>query len=284
MDALGRPDVEPTAASGERLNVIGPDAGAVDDDPGADLDPVARLDVLDGRTDDPLPGLGETDDAGGVEDGRAIRRCGAGEHERVPRVVRLRVVVEQGTCEGVLAHGRDKPQGAIAGELAMTRNRPGATHVVVQRQAGGHIRPLPGTVGQRIEERNRPHEVRGEPGQGQFPLLERLTHEAEVHLLEIAQPAVHEFARPGGRAGRVVALLDESDGQATGRRIQCGSGAGDSAADDEDIELAGREAPPGTRAVAGIERDSLRHTAIVPALGGASRLRSGPTTRRRSPR
>jgi hypothetical protein len=106
--------------------------------------------------------------------------------------------------------------------------------------------------------------VRRQTGQCEFALPQGLPHQAEVHLLEIAQPPVHELARPRGGARRIVTLLDQGDRQPAGRGIESRPRTGDSAPDDEDVELAVRETAPRVRTVAEIERDSLRHTAIVP--------------------
>ena len=54
VHALGGAHVEAAAAAGHRLDVVGPHAGAVDDDGGRDLGALAGLDVLDEGADDAL--------------------------------------------------------------------------------------------------------------------------------------------------------------------------------------------------------------------------------------
>ena len=84
-----------------------------------------------------------------------------------------------------------------AGQLLVPRGRPGAAHRVIERETRCDVRPLPAATGERVEERHGPHEVRGEPREHELTLLERLAHEVEVHLLEIAQTSVEELGRPG---------------------------------------------------------------------------------------
>ncbi|MFT3854926.1 MAG: heterodisulfide reductase-related iron-sulfur binding cluster [Ilumatobacteraceae bacterium] len=67
-------------------------------------------------------------------------------------------------------------------------------------------------------------------------LVQRLVDEADLTLLEVAQPAVDELgALRRGARGEVVAL-DEGDAQATGDGIERHAGAGDAAADHEHVE------------------------------------------------
>ncbi len=80
-------------------------------------------------------------------------------------------------------------------------------------------------------------EVRRELLHEQLALVERLAHEPEVELLEVAQPAVDELAGAARRAGGEVALLDQRHGEAATGRVQGGATARHAAADHEDVEL-----------------------------------------------
>nr|BFE67468.1 hypothetical protein GCM10020092_007690 [Actinoplanes digitatis] len=62
-------------------------------------------------------------------------------------------------------------------------------------------------------------------------------HEVQLELFEVAKAAVNQLAGSAGRAGGQVAGLDERHAQAARGGIQGGAGAGDPAADDEDVEL-----------------------------------------------
>ena len=105
------------------------------------------------------------------------------------------------------------------------------------------------------------HEVRRKPGQEQPPLAQRLAHEAQVEHLEVAQAAVDQLARAAGRARRDVARLHERDREPAGGRVQGDAGAGDAAADHEDVEHLRAHALERTGAGGGIERSPAHASA-----------------------
>jgi hypothetical protein len=82
-------------------------------------------------------------------------------------------------------------------------------HRVVERDAGADVRALPAAVLQRVEERHRADQVRGEALQQQRALAQGLGDQPEVEHLEVAQPAVHELAAAAARAAGPVAGLDQ---------------------------------------------------------------------------
>ena len=69
-----------------------------------------------------------------------------------------------------------------------------STEGVVHGEAGRHIRPFPYAVLQRVQEGHRMYEVRGEAGEHEFALVQRLSHQSEVTLLEVAESTVEELA------------------------------------------------------------------------------------------
>src|SRR6185503_16844929 len=79
------------------------------------------------------------------------------------------------------------------------------------------------------------HEVRREPDH-ELALEQRLPHVAEVEVLQVAKSAVDELARASRRARGEVGLLDERDRVAAGGGVERDAGAGDPAADDDEIE------------------------------------------------
>ncbi len=194
-----------------------------------------------------------------ADDGGAVGRRRADRGQGVPGVVGLRVVVEEGAGEGVRAQGRGHLERAGAGQLLVPRHRPGAAHRVVEGEARRDVGPLPAAPRQRVEEGDRPDEVRRDPAEHQLALLERLPDEVEVHLLEVAQAAVEELGGARGGPRPEVALLDEGGGQTTGRGIERDPGPGHPAADDEHVEVLGAEAAPRRRAVGLVETDRTRH-------------------------
>ena len=117
---------------------------------------------------------------------------------------------------------------------------------VVEQQPGADVRPLPAAVGQRVEERHRPDQVRRQPGEQQAALLQRLADQAEVEHLEVAQPAVDQLAAAAAGAAGQVALLEQSGGESAGDRVEGDAGADDAAADDQHVELVGAAWRPGS--------------------------------------
>jgi hypothetical protein len=89
---------------------------------------------------------------------------------------------------------------------------------------------------QRVDERHRPHQVRGELLQQEAALAQRLGDEAEVEHLQVAQAAVDQLARPAGRAGREVAGLHQADAEPPGGRVEGRAATDHTAADDQDVE------------------------------------------------
>ena len=66
-------------------------------------------------------------------------------------------------------------------------------------------------------------------------LRQRLAHEAQVEIFEVAQAAMHQLAGGGRRVVREAVLLDEQHGEAAAGRVARDAGAVDSAADDEQV-------------------------------------------------
>ena len=87
---------------------------------------------------------------------------------------------------------------------------------------------------QREHEGQRPHQVRRDAEQD-APLAVGLEHQPEVAGLEVAEAAVHQPARPRAGARAEVVLLDEHRAQPAHRRVACHAGAGNAAADDEQV-------------------------------------------------
>ncbi len=123
VHALRGPHVEAAAAAGQRLDVVGPDAGAVDDDRGLDVD---LWSVSTSRTRAPTmrsPAWCSSTDLGGVEHGRAVGRGGAGHRQGVAGVVGLGVVVHQRAGQRAALQRRHLAQRAAAGEVPVMRHR-----------------------------------------------------------------------------------------------------------------------------------------------------------------
>ncbi len=198
------------------------------------------LDIAHHGADHTVAVLEEGLDPGGGGNRRAIMGGGSADSHRVTGIVDLGVVVEDSSDQArPLESGYQlecllAAQVAMAGKLLATGER----HEVIEEHAGAVVGPLPDATSERDEEGDRAHEVRRDRGGVQTAFLERLVHQREIHLLEVAQATVHEFGGTTGRAGGEVALLDKTDGEPAGRGIEGATDAGDTAADDQHVEFA----------------------------------------------
>jgi hypothetical protein len=82
--------------------------------------------------------------------------------------------------------------------------------------------------------------VRRERVEQQRALAQRLAHEREVALLEVAQPAVDQLARATRRAGGEVARLHQRHRQPARDRVERAAGPGRARADHDHVEHLGR--------------------------------------------
>ena len=200
----------------------------------------------------------------------------------VARRAPVRVAVEVAVADAAAAERR-APQPVDRHHVVHVQ--PEAEQAVGARAAeGGH------------DHRQRPHQVRGERGVD-LALEQRLAHEPEVEVLEVAQAAVDELARARRGAGGVVGLLHQRDRVAARGGVERDAGAGDAAADHEHVERLGGEGGDGVRArehlgkvgAEVVERGALGRR-LVRALGAAEVheaehvLASRGCRRRRGPR
>ena len=113
-------------------------------------------------------------------------------------------------------------------------------HDVVEVEADAHHAVGALAVEGGDDERQRLDEVRRERDH-QLALEQRLADEAEVEVLQVAQAAVDELGGAARRARGVVGALDERDAVAARGGVERDAGAGDPAADDDDVERLGGE-------------------------------------------
>ena len=271
VDALRRAHPELAALADERLHVVGPDAGRVDHHARPHVDLVAGELVAHAHAGDPLAGAQEPDHARVRGDRRAVLRGRAGDRERVARVVDLAVVVLQRADERVLAQrGRDLErlalgQVAVAGEALVPAER------VVEREPGTDVGVLPLLL-ERQQEGHRRHEMRRQHVEQQPALLQRLAHQPEVALLEVAEPAVDELRRARRGPRGEVARLDQRDVQAARGRIERGARAGGAAADHHYVEHLVRQPRERRAALIRSELAGVIHGVLLRVRGLVGRL------------
>ena len=226
----------------------------------------------------------------------AVAGGGADDGQRVPGVVDLGVPVADRAADDVPAQARERRQrrpartgagaAAISAPAGRTRRRARRRG---RRRRRSRRAARPAEV-ERQQEGQRRDQVRRDGLHQPGPLRQRLVDQREGELLQVAQAAVDQLAGPAGGAGREVAGLEQRHRQPAAGRVQRGTGAGDPAADDQDVDdlvgSAGRGPPAGAPGTAwcgscppcprlcGPARDRLARR------GGALR----PRASRRSPR
>ena len=194
MDAFGGVDTK-AGRSRHVLDVIDPHAGGIDDAFRADLGGFVGLDVAHHGADYPVAVLEKGLDSGGGGDRRTMMGGGTADGHRVTGIVDLGVVVEDSADQarslesGYQLECPFAAQVPMAGKLLATGER----HEVIEEHASAVVRPLPDSTSKWDEEGDRAHEVRRDRGGVQTAFLERLVHQREIHLLEVAQATVHEL-------------------------------------------------------------------------------------------
>ena len=103
-------------------------------------------------------------------------------------------------------------------------------------------------------------------------LAQRLAHQPQLEILEIAQASMHQLGAGGAGGVAEVALFDQRDLEAAHRRVARDAAAGDAAADDENVE----NLPSETGEIA--PHGSLPGWALE---GAAQKARGGPLSMRR---
>ena len=126
--------------------------------------------------------------------------------------------------------------GRMPAQVDRLRRRqvPARREVVIQEEAGADHPRRPQVRFVRQHESQRPREMR-RGREHHLAFLQRLAHQAEVVVLEVAQSAVDQLGAGGGRVRRQVVLFAEHGTQAAARCIPRNTCAIDAAPDDEDV-------------------------------------------------
>ena len=235
-------------------NPVRPHARGVDHVLGADGERTARLLVVH-RDLGPGPIRGaELGDAQpvGADRAEALRLSQHREHE--PGVIGLAVIEQVAAAGPPVGDRRQQPRDLVAVDEPVTRRAPvrlavgrggppraappaqrrrGHDVVHVQADPGQAVRPA-GAVERRQHEGQRPDQVRRQPDH-ELALEQRLAHQPQVEVLQVAQTAVDQLGRAAARPRGEVGLLHQGHAVPAGGRVQSHPGAGDPAADDEHV-------------------------------------------------
>ncbi len=253
-----------------RAQLVGPHAGGVDHVGGAHVEALAALAVESLHAMCATVALQQAGhvQAVGADRAEALGLAKDGEHES--RVVGLAVIEEVAARRLAAGERRQQLQDLLAGDdpvalraprlavvglgRALARRAlgppaPGAARAQAIPVDGHHVVEVQADADQPVgvralerghHQRQRAHQMRGERHH-QLALQQRLAHEPEVEVLQIAQAAVDELARAAGGPRGVVGALEQRDAVAARGRVEGHAGAGDAAADDDDVELVLRE-------------------------------------------
>ena len=180
----------------------------------------------------------------GADRAEALGLAEHGQHE--PHVVGLAVVEEVAGTRLARRERRQQLEHLLAGDRAVAVGAPGLggaaaaaaaldRHHVVEVEAHPDEAVEPRAVEGGDDDRQRADQMRRERDE-QLALEQRLAHQPEVEVLEVAQAAVDELARAAGGAGGVVGALEQRHAVAAAGGVEGDAGPGDAAADDGDVE------------------------------------------------
>ncbi len=262
-------------------DAVRPHARGVDHVRGRHLELAAAGHVADQHARRPPVALHEAGDLAAVGHHRAeaLRLPEHGQHQA--HVVGL-AVVEEVRGRGVAPRERrEHPHRLGTVDGAVTRGAPvgvlvapaAPAHRVVHvephaQQPVGALAPEAGD-----EERQRPDQVRGQLHELRA-LEQRLAHEAEVEVLQVAQAAVDQLRRAARRARREVAPLDERHAVPARGGVEGHAGTGDPPADHDQVVGVALQGRQGVRA-----RDHGRNVTNSPGArrsGGSFSCRGVP--------
>ena len=209
-----------------------PRPGGVDHVTGVDADAAAG-----GLVDDRFPAgalAGERVHARLGEDGGALLAGVHGVEYHQAGVVHPAVRVRKAAAE----LGLERLAGRVAAQVdgGGTRQQLAPGQGVVQPQAGADQQRRALAFRMRHDEAQRPHDVRRGTEQ-YFALDQRLAHQVEFVVLEIAQAAVDQLGRGRRRVRRQVVLFAQDDRQPASGRIARDPRAIDAASHDQDIAI-----------------------------------------------
>jgi hypothetical protein len=240
VHALRRAHAELPPLADQALHVVGPHARGVDHLARGHLELIAGRHVPHAHAGHATGLAQEPYDLGVGDHDRAVVRGRAGDLHGVAGVVELGVPILDRPDERVAPEPGREPQRLAAGEVAVVAQALEAAQAVVEQHARPDVGALPAVVGERVEERDRPHQVWREHVEQEAALLERLAHEAELLLLEVAQPAVDQLRRAARGPGPEIARLDQRNVEPARGGVQRAARAHDAAADHHHVEgLAG---------------------------------------------
>ena len=185
--------------------------------------------------------LGDAPQGGPVDDrGAVVQRGRAGHGEHEAGVVGLGVVVEVAPGQPVTAQRRHVRHGLVGRESLVQLPDPQAAGEVVhphgRAHRSGQAPADEAVLGEDGDEEGQHVDQVGRRAAEDLALAQGLVDEADLPLLQVAQPPVDQLGRLArGARGEVVAL-DQGGAQAPRGGVEGHPHPGDAAADDQDVE------------------------------------------------
>ncbi len=239
VHALGGSDRVGIGTLVKGADLVGPHAGSVDDRLGAHGDqPSVYFD--DSTCRRTVVAFGQFDDATTIDHHSVVGRCGAGHSEAQTGVVDRGVEVQVGRRQALFRHGRQVGEGRFLLQPAVELADPPPTGEVVhphrRAERSGDLARHDAVFGEdRNHERQHFHQM-GRVAAQPLPFAQCLVDESNLALLQVTNASVNQLgALRRGARGEVVAL-DESRAEAARRSVEGNPGAGDAAADHQDVE------------------------------------------------
>ena len=172
-------------------------------------------------------------DLGAHADVRAARRSVHGVEHHQARIVHPAVGIFEAARKARLQRLAGRGAREIDG-VGRRQDAAAPAQVVVEEEPEPDQQGRAQAAMMREHEPERPDDVRGH-GEQHLPLAQRLAHQAEGEVLQVAQPAVDELGRGRGRAAGQVGLLRQQHGQSAPGGIAGDAAAVDAPADDGNV-------------------------------------------------
>ena len=237
MHALARrhhgPGLAPIGLRIHAAQGVDPDPGGVDDAARAQLPGLAGLRIAALQAAHACGLVLQGRDRAVVEQQSAFPRRAARQHQGKAGVVELAVPVLDAAAQVLGAH-RGQELLRLARRQKLRGSQSGLTRQqVIGLQAGAVKRRFPPAVG-RHHKRQRLRQVR-RIAQQDAALVQRLVHQRNIALRQVAHTTVHQLGGARGRALGKVVRLQQHHAQAPQHRIQRQAQAGGAAANDGQV-------------------------------------------------
>jgi hypothetical protein len=171
-----------------------------------------------------------------VRDDGALLESGLDGGKGQTRIVHQAVLIHETASEAAGIEERLEAQHLASRELLERSEGVSARERFVAEHAHPELELLSAPTVRRKEVEGGPHQVRRQPKED-GALVKRFPHQADLEMLQVAEPAVNHLRRLAAAAGSEVALFDERDRQSPESGIPGDAGPGRAASQNGDVEV-----------------------------------------------